>query len=219
MVKQPRYVQPSKGNAYLGSEDIGSRMEQEGLVSSERRPLTEFTASMISPSAVAKTAINAPNTARNMLRMIDNLEAPQSRWVRLSDGRLVPRNQLGAIHNIFHGTTPDAAKAIERDGFDLAKSADGSIWFTSNPNIGEVAASGSGGIVRRTLDDEKLKLGGWGEADKYGVDELLSQGYDGLMLDDGGDVIYQVFNPSKLGQPVTAPQPGLLGKMVAPQDK
>ena len=53
MVKQPRYVQPSQGNAYLGSEDIGNRMQQAGLVSSERRPMTELAASFVSPSAAA----------------------------------------------------------------------------------------------------------------------------------------------------------------------
>jgi hypothetical protein len=193
-----------------GSEHIGQTLEQAGLVSDVRRPKTELLASLISPASAAKTVLNAPKTAMTALRWMDNLDSAPT---------MARMGQRGAIHNIFHGTTPDAAKAIERDGFDLSKSADGSIWFTSNPNIGEVAASGSGGIVRRTLDDEKLKLGGWDEADKYGVDELLSQGYDGLMLDDGGDVVYQVFNPSKLGQPVTAPQPGLLGKMVAPQDE
>jgi len=96
MVKQPRYVQPTQGNAYLGSEDIGNRMQQAGLVSSERRPMTELAASLISPSAAAKTAINAPKTAMNMLRMAENLEAP-SRGVRNAQGMYIPRGQMGAI--------------------------------------------------------------------------------------------------------------------------
>jgi hypothetical protein len=98
---------------------------------------------------------------------------------------------------IYHGTSPSAADAIKKSGFDLTKSADGTIWFTSNPNIGEVAASGKGGIVKAKLD-KKLKLGGWDETDKYSTDELISMGYDGLKLKDNGEITYQIFNPSKL---------------------
>jgi hypothetical protein len=118
MVKQPRYVQPSQGNAYLGSEDIGNRMQQAGLVSSERRPMTELAASFISPSAVAKTAINAPKTAMNMLRMAENLEAP-SRGVRNAQGMYIPRGQMGAIENLFHGSPHTF------DRFDLSKMGTG----------------------------------------------------------------------------------------------
>lgn len=98
---------------------------------------------------------------------------------------------------LYHGTTPEAAKAIEKSGFDLAKSADGTIWFTSNPKIGEVGATGKGGIVKRKLDN-KLKLGGWEETDKYSTDELLNMGYDGLKLKDSEGTVYQIFNPEKL---------------------
>jgi hypothetical protein len=114
MVKQPRYVQPSQGNAYLGSEDVGNRMQQAGLVSSERRPMTELAASFVSPSAVAKTAINAPKTAMNMLRMAENLEAP-SRGVRNAQGMYIPRGQMGAIENLYHGSPHTF------DRFDLSK--------------------------------------------------------------------------------------------------
>lgn len=114
MVKQPRYVRPTQGNAYLGSEDIGNRMQQAGLVSSERRPMTELAASFVSPSAAAKTAINAPKTAMNMLRMAENLEAP-SRGVRNAQGMYIPRGQMGAIENLYH------ASPHTFDRFDLSK--------------------------------------------------------------------------------------------------
>lgn len=102
--------------------------------------------------------------------------------------------------SIYHGTTPEAAEAIERAGFDLSMSADGSIWFTSNKDIGEVAATGKGAVVERTLDESALKLGGWAEADKYSTDELIRLGYDGLKLEDDGEITYQIFNPEKLGR-------------------
>lgn len=106
------------------------------------------------------------------------------------------------IENIYHGTTPQAAKAIEKSGFDLTKSADGTVWFTSNPNIGEVAASGKGGLVKRSIDTSKMKLGGWDETDKYSTDELINMGFDGLKLTDNGETTYQIFNVGKLSKPL-----------------
>lgn len=103
---------------------------------------------------------------------------------------------IGMIRPIFHSTTPSAASSIEKNGFDLSKSADGSVWFTADPLANEVAATGKGAIVKRYLDDKKMKLGGWEEADKYLTDQLISKGYDGLKLDDW----YQIFNPDKLGK-------------------
>lgn len=103
--------------------------------------------------------------------------------------------------DVFHGTTPAAAKEIQRNGFDVTQSADGSIWFTDNKKQiegGEVAASGQGAIIKRFLDEDKLKLGGWEESDKYSTDQLIQMGYDGLRLPGDGEVTYQVFNPEKL---------------------
>jgi hypothetical protein len=99
---------------------------------------------------------------------------------------------------LFHGTTPEAAQAIAAHGFDLAKSADGSLWFTSNPEIGEVAASGSGAVIEAFIDESLLKLGGWAEMDWYLTDQLIAMGFDGLRLADGDEVVYQIFNPSRL---------------------
>lgn len=102
LVDKPRYLQYSQGNAYLGSEDIGNRMQQAGLVSPTRRPITELSASLVSPGAAVKTVVNAPRTAMNMLRVADRIEAP----VRtLADTVLVPSGsgyvgrtpQIGAI--------------------------------------------------------------------------------------------------------------------------
>ena len=101
------------------------------------------------------------------------------------------------LEAIYHGTSPQAAKAIEKSGFDLSKSADGTMWFTSNPQIGEVAASNKGAIIQRKLPKD-MKLGGWDEMDKYSTDELLNLGYHGLRLTDDGVTTYQIFNPEKL---------------------
>jgi hypothetical protein len=119
-------------------------------------------------------------------------------------GSIKPTGLLNApqpqVEPVYHGTTPSAAKAIEKSGFDVTKSADGTVWFTSNPNIGEVAASGKGSVIKRMIDSSKMKLGGWAETDKYSTDELIQMGYDGLKLKDGNQITYQIFNPEKLSK-------------------
>lgn len=101
---------------------------------------------------------------------------------------------------IYHGTSPEAANLIKKHGFDINKSADNSIWFTTDPNIGEVAATGKGGIVKALLDENKVKLGGWDEADKYFTDELISQGYKGVKFPGsaGEHTHYRIFDPQVL---------------------
>ena len=100
---------------------------------------------------------------------------------------------------LYHGTGAKEAKHIEKHGFDVNKSADGTIWMTTDPKIGEVAAAGKGGIVKRYIDESKLKLGGHDEADKYSTDELINQGYHGLKFPhEEGHYHYQIFHPEML---------------------
>jgi hypothetical protein len=105
---------------------------------------------------------------------------------------------------IYHGTSAQAAKVIARAGFDVSSAADGTIWFTTDKSAiesGNVAATGKGAIVERLLDENRLKLGGWNETDKFSTDQLIAQGYDGLRLEDGGEVTFQIFFPEKLVAP------------------
>jgi hypothetical protein len=108
---------------------------------------------------------------------------------------------LGGITNIFHGTSPEAAANIAKRGFNVKKSADGTIWFTENPEIGEVAATGKGAVVKRILNEDKLKLATPEQADKYFIDQLISEGYEGVKYPSYGKgdfTHYQIFNPQKL---------------------
>ena len=139
------------------------------------------------------TGINTARAAGNNLP--PDLKA---RFDSAMTNRVDPLMQ-GSGTRIYHGTTAGAARNIDANGFDLSKSADGSAWFTSNPNIGEVAASGKGGIIQRYIDENRLKLGGWDETDRFSSDQLVQQGYDGLkFVDEGEPTTYQIFNPEKL---------------------
>jgi len=102
---------------------------------------------------------------------------------------------------IYHGTSAENAEKIEKKGFNVKHSADGSIWFTSDPKIGEVAATGKGGVITRHLDKSKMKLAGWDESDKYGVDELINKGFHGVEYPKAtkeGHTHYQIFYPEML---------------------
>ena len=96
---------------------------------------------------------------------------------------------------IYHGTD----KVFKE--FDVKKTPDGSIWFTDNKDSilkGESGASGTTRIIDRFIDENKLKLAGWDEYDKYSLDELQNMGFDGIKLPDDGKVDYQIFYPEKL---------------------
>jgi len=117
---------------------------------------------------------------------------------------------------IFHGTDKTF------DEFDVKMSADGSIWFTDNKSKiekGEVAASGKGRIIERVINEKDLKLGGWEEADKFGTEELIQQGYDGLRLVEDDETTYQIFFPEKLAKVTPEAQQGVEGKQPAVAQK
>lgn len=102
---------------------------------------------------------------------------------------------------IFHGTSKETAKHIRENGFDIAKTADGTVWFTDNKSKvenGEVGASTSGNVIERKINENNLKLGGWDEQDKFSTDELIQMGYDGLKLVSDDETTYQIFYPHKL---------------------
>jgi hypothetical protein len=113
----------------------------------------------------------------------------------------VAKSGRSTMREIFHGTSSDAAKAIDQFGFDLGRTADGSAWFTTNPNIGEVAATGQGGIVKRQIDDSQLKLASYAETDKYTNGQLQDMGYDGAYYpDQDGGTQYEIWNQDKLNE-------------------
>jgi len=145
-------------------------------------------------------------TLDDVLKMIDddssvNLVSPtRQQEMSGAQGGLLSATPVNDVADtlIYHGTSPSAAKSIEKAGFDVAQAADGTIWFTTNPAIGEVAATAKGAVVSRSLNESNLKLATWDDIDKYSVDELINMGYDGVKMPSGNETTYQIFNPEKL---------------------
>lgn len=123
---------------------------------------------------------------------------------QMKDAFIRPQEIAQIKTNAFEEITPEKAtnKRIsvfhqtgeEFDKFDLDKTADGTVWFSSDPKeftrTGSAAAASTGNKFVIESDVYMNKVAGWDEIDKYSIDELISQGYDGAVLD--GDV--QVFN-------------------------
>jgi hypothetical protein len=111
-------------------------------------------------------------------------------------------NLMGATIPIYHSTTREAAENIGKRGFDQKKSYDTTAWFTTSPNPMETGASGQGAVIKRFIDEDKLKLATMEDVDKYFIDQLISQGYQGVKYPQrgqkGDETYYQMFYPNKL---------------------
>ena len=94
---------------------------------------------------------------------------------------------------VYHGTADDF------DAFDPDRAIGTQFWSTTNKaeiESGDVGAQGSG--VIKEMYHRIKNPAGWDEYDKFGIDELIIRGYDGLKLPDGkGDYTYVAFDPSQ----------------------
>lgn len=95
---------------------------------------------------------------------------------------------------VYHSTDRRFTK------FDPKKVIGGQFWFTDNRDAidaGEVGAAGRGVTMELFLSIKNPA--GWAEYDKFGVDELIALGYDGMMLPDGdGTHTYVAFSPTQI---------------------
>lgn len=94
---------------------------------------------------------------------------------------------------VYHGT----GKSFRR--FNLDKTTQGIIWFTSNKNnilSGDVGAESSGYVL--TCEVTIHKPAGWTEYDKYALYELESMGYDGAILTESDGFDCFVFDPGQV---------------------
>jgi hypothetical protein len=99
----------------------------------------------------------------------------------------------GTPRIVYHGTGTNFR------AFNLKKTTQGIIWFTSDKSAieaGEVGAQGSGKILELYVSLQKPC--GWGEYDKKSLWELRRD-YDGAILSDGdGTFTGWVFSPNQL---------------------
>ena len=100
--------------------------------------------------------------------------------IKLKDillNKVVNEQDKNNILTVYHGTDIGFKK------FNIKKSAQGIIWFTSDKDKilkGEVGASGKGFII--TAQVTINNPAGWDEYDKYLLIQLQQMGYDGVIL-------------------------------------
>lgn len=94
---------------------------------------------------------------------------------------------------VYHGTKTDF------DAFDPDRVIGSQFWSTTDKaaiESGDVGAQGKG--VIKELYHNIQNPSGWDEYDKFGIDELIAKGHDGLRLPDSdGQVTYVAFDPKQ----------------------
>ena len=96
--------------------------------------------------------------------------------------------------NVYHGTGTDFKK------FDLNKSTQDIIWFTSNKDKilkNEAGAQGKGYVLTAKVTINNPA--GWDEYDKIGLGQIKGAGFDGVILrDSDGQFDCFVFSPKQI---------------------
>lgn len=98
-------------------------------------------------------------------------------------------NSDGSPLLVYHGTNQ------QFDKFSLENAAQNIIWFSSNRD--KIERGESGAASSKIIRTAYLKItnpAGWEEYDKLLLDQLLQEGYDGIILDDD----YVVFSPEQI---------------------
>lgn len=94
---------------------------------------------------------------------------------------------------VYHSTASDF------DAFDPDRAIGSQFWSTTDRaaiESGDVGAQGKG--VVKEMYQRINNPAGWNEYDKFGIDELIGQGYDGLKLPDtDGQSTMVAFNPNQ----------------------
>lgn len=82
---------------------------------------------------------------------------------------------------------------------DLSKSADGTFWLNGvdNTDWDSTVTTGQGVDLAFEISSD-ANLATWDNINKYSVDELENMGYDGVRMEDGDNVAYQIWNTNIL---------------------
>ena len=94
---------------------------------------------------------------------------------------------------VYHSTGDDFNE------FDSDRAIAGQTWFTSNKAKADEGYDGSAGQGRTV--DARVDIrnpAGYDEYEKYGIGELIGQGYDGLKLVEADEVVYVAFFPEQI---------------------
>jgi hypothetical protein len=107
------------------------------------------------------------------------------------DSKVVDENGEPLV--VYHGTDKEFKK------FDKKKTIGGQFWFTNKKDLiekGEVGAAGKGRIIESYLSIKNPA--GWNEYDKLSLDQIIQQGFDGIILEESDQNTYIAFEPTQI---------------------
>jgi len=207
-----RYTLDSFGNRWIWKATEGLHNQIEPLISQRERVEVGQSLGIPSHSSLIRDAVRAkkqipldvqaqyPNYAEYfprtaMLKVSKLLEDPTESpafqaW--FAGSKVV--DAAGKPARVFHGTDK------KFNSFNLNKTTQGIIWFTSDKasvEAGDVGAQGRGVIME--LYACIKNPAGWKEYDQYGLGELKARGFDGAILPEkDGSFTGFVFHPHQL---------------------
>jgi hypothetical protein len=116
-------------------------------------------------------------------------------------------------HKVYHSTDS------KFEDFSLDYAWDG-FWFTDDLNsLKNKTAGASGGKYILTRYITLKNPAGWDEYDKYSIEELISMGYDGVILPDPGRADYIVFNPKSISKNIDSLNENIFQKSLDQTEK
>jgi hypothetical protein len=104
------------------------------------------------------------------------------------------------VYKVYHGTNQKFSK------FNFKNATQGIVWFTDSiDSIKQGEHGGAGNSIIMTRYITLNKPAGWAEYEKYGLGQLQSMGYDGVILPQGNKTDYFVFSPKSISakEPLT----------------
>jgi hypothetical protein len=133
------------------------------------------------------TSVRKPQTSQKISSFPQDIAEDTKKSSSLSDF-------LSHYPKAYHGTD---AKFRQ---FSLNKSATPMIWFSSDADY--IKAGNAGAAGRSIILERRLLIthpAGWKEYDRYGIGELKSLGYNGLILhEERSPTTYAVFDIKRI---------------------
>ena len=148
------------------------------------------------PNMPRSPSMGSPQAQRGSVSMKD---VSDSGLVKSTKGEPVKKvNEIRASKpkesiEVYHSTGADFKE------FDPEKGIGGQMWFTSRKDLVESGYEGAASKGRMAVADIDIRNpAGWEEYDKFSLDELMAQGYDGLKLVDDDQVTWAAFFPEQV---------------------
>lgn len=96
-------------------------------------------------------------------------------------------------YKVYHGTNQ------KFKNFSFKNATQGIVWFTDS--IDSIKNQEHGGLGNKFIMTRYITINnpaGWEEYDRYGLQELIDRGYDGVILPQKDKTDYFVFSPKNI---------------------